>query len=53
MVSDFTYTKQDGSGTIALGTDFPAKILRFSLDEYPNAKLAKINANVFGKGLEL
>ena len=39
MVSDFTYTKQDGSGTIALGTDFPAKILRFNLDEYPNAKL--------------
>ena len=39
MVSDFKYTKQDGHGTIALGTDFPAKILRFSLDEYPNAKL--------------
>ena len=50
MVSDFTYTPpSDGEtrdeeddaphGTVGLGTDFPAKILRLPLDEYPGATL--------------
>jgi len=33
--SDFTYRGEEGTkGTVALGTDFPSKILRFSLGEY-------------------
>ena len=39
MISDFTYTKEKGSGTVALGTDFPAKILKFTLNNYPGMKL--------------
>ena len=46
MVSDFTYaptsdstSSTDNYGTIGLGTDFPAKILRFSLADYPESKL--------------
>lgn len=35
--SDYTYKGEEGtSGTVALGTDFPSKILRFSLGEYGN-----------------
>ena len=35
MISDFRYTGVDGTrGTIALGTDFPSKIVRLSVDEY-------------------
>ena len=33
FLSDYTY-KGDTSGTVALGTAFPSKILRFSLGEY-------------------
>jgi uncharacterized protein (AIM24 family) len=37
FVSDYTYTGEEGtSGTVALGTDFPSKIMRLSLDEYSN-----------------
>jgi len=33
--SDYTYRGEEGTtGTVALGTDFPSKILRFSLGEY-------------------
>jgi len=33
--SDYTYTGKEGTmGTVALGTDFPSKILRFPLGEY-------------------
>ena len=39
MISDFTYTNEKGSGTVALGTDFPAKILKFTLNNYPDMKL--------------
>jgi uncharacterized protein (TIGR00266 family) len=37
--TDFRYTKETGSGTVCLGTDFPSKIMRFSLDEIPNNSL--------------
>lgn len=33
FLSDYTYTGES-SGTVALGTAFPSKILRFSLNEY-------------------
>ncbi|KAL7514859.1 hypothetical protein ACHAXN_012269 [Cyclotella atomus] len=43
MISDFTYTPTPGSnttfGTVGLGTDFPAKILKFTLGDYPNSQL--------------
>ncbi|KAL3781911.1 hypothetical protein HJC23_004096 [Cyclotella cryptica] len=50
MVSDFTYTppttsteddakRRNNFGTVALGTDFPAKILKFTLSDYPDSKL--------------
>ena len=46
MISDFTYTPPStltssttNYGTIGLGTDFPAKILKFSLNDYPESKL--------------
>ena len=35
MISDFRYTGTEGTrGTVALGTDFPSKIVRLSVDEY-------------------
>jgi len=48
MISDFTYAppaagaedrRNKNYGTVGLGTDFPAKILKFSLNEYPESKL--------------
>ena len=37
FLSDFTFSGKEGTeGTIALGTDFPSKIIRFSLPEYGN-----------------
>jgi uncharacterized protein (TIGR00266 family) len=37
FLSDYTYNGKEGSeGIVALGTDFPSKILRFSLPEYGN-----------------
>jgi uncharacterized protein (AIM24 family) len=45
MISDFTYTptptggNNNKFGTVGLGTDFPAKILKFSLADYPNSQL--------------
>ena len=38
FVTDFTYDGKD-SGTVALGTDFPSKILRLHLNDYPNQTL--------------
>ena len=43
MISDFTYTptadNNNKYGTVGLGTDFPAKILKFSLADCPDSKL--------------
>jgi len=45
MISDFTYsppphtTESDNVGTVCLGTDFPAKILKLQLNHYPNSTL--------------
>ncbi|KAL7544338.1 hypothetical protein ACHAWF_007730, partial [Thalassiosira exigua] len=40
-VSDFRYdgSSRDGHGAVGLGTDSPAKILRFDLSRYPKARL--------------
>lgn len=34
FISDYTYQGETGSGQVALGTDFPSKILRLSVPEY-------------------
>ena len=35
LISDYTYEGAPGTtGTVALGTDFPSKILRLNVDEY-------------------
>jgi uncharacterized protein (AIM24 family) len=49
MISDFTYSPpppnnnssstDDNVGTVCLGTDFPAKILKLQLNHYPNSTL--------------
>lgn len=38
MVTDFTYTG-DKEGIVGLGTDFPSKILRLRLEDYPNSTI--------------
>ncbi|GFH55684.1 hypothetical protein CTEN210_12160 [Chaetoceros tenuissimus] len=45
FLSDYTYTGDgDTSGTVALGTAFPSKILRFSLGEYGNKLICQKGA---------
>lgn len=39
FLTDFKYEGSSGVGTIGLGTDFPAKILRFSLSDFDNNTL--------------
>jgi uncharacterized protein (TIGR00266 family) len=39
FLTDFTYTGDKGEGTVGLGTDFPSKILRLSLEDYENSSL--------------
>ena len=39
FLTDFRYEGNEGSATIGLGTDFPSKIMRFSLDEFENSSL--------------
>jgi uncharacterized protein (AIM24 family) len=35
FISDYTYNGPDGTtGTVALGTDFPSKIMRLNVDDY-------------------
>ena len=34
FISDYTYTGQTGKGLVALGTDFPSKIVRLNVNEY-------------------
>ncbi len=37
FISDYTYNGAEGTfGTVALGTDFPSKIIRLSLSDYGN-----------------
>lgn len=38
FLTEFRYHGDD-KGTVALGTDFPSKIVRLSLQDYPNAEL--------------
>jgi uncharacterized protein (AIM24 family) len=39
FLTDFTYTGEKGEGTLGLGTDFPSKILRLTLDDYEGSAL--------------
>lgn len=34
FISDYTYTGQTGKGLVALGTEFPSKIIRLNVNEY-------------------
>mmetsp|Transcript_15181 Transcript_15181/g.22172 ORF Transcript_15181/g.22172 Transcript_15181/m.22172 type:complete len:484 (+) Transcript_15181:87-1538(+) len=49
MVSDFTYHGGKGTtGTVALGTDFPSKILRLNLNQYGNKIICQKGAYLAG-----
>lgn len=39
FLTDFTYKGDKGEGTIGLGTDFPSKIVRLSLQDYQDSTL--------------
>jgi uncharacterized protein (TIGR00266 family) len=39
FLTDFTYKGDKGEGTVGLGTDFPSKILRLTLQDYENSTL--------------
>ena len=39
FLTDFTYEGTEGSATVALGTEFPSKIMRFSLEDFENSSL--------------
>jgi uncharacterized protein (AIM24 family) len=39
FLTDFRYESTTGSGTVGLGTDFPSKILRFTLADHPDGML--------------
>ncbi len=45
FISDYRYNGEEGTaGTVALGTDFPSKIIRFSLPEYGNKIICQKSA---------
>jgi uncharacterized protein (TIGR00266 family) len=39
FMTDFTYNSTSGEGLVGLGTDFPSKIVRLSLEDYENSTL--------------
>eukprot|EP00980_Cylindrotheca_fusiformis_P015461 scaffold4347_cov117-Cylindrotheca_fusiformis.AAC.5 len=39
FLTDFTYKGDKGEGTVGLGTDFPSKIIRLSLEDYEDSTL--------------
>ncbi|CAB9511650.1 Pfam:DUF124 [Seminavis robusta] len=39
FLTDFRYEGKEGTGTVGLGTDFPSKIMRFSLEEFEHSSL--------------
>jgi uncharacterized protein (TIGR00266 family) len=39
FLTDFRYEGTSGTGTVCLGTAFPSKILRFSLEDHPDSTL--------------
>ena len=39
FLTDFTYNSDKGEGLVGLGTDFPSKIVRLSLEDYENSTL--------------
>lgn len=39
FLTDFTYNGESGEGTVGLGTDFPSKIVRLSLEDYEDSTI--------------
>jgi uncharacterized protein (TIGR00266 family) len=39
FLTDFTYNSTSGEGLVGLGTDFPSKIVRLTLEDYENSTL--------------
>lgn len=39
FLTDFSYQNSTGKGTVGLGTDFPSKILKLDLSDFPNSTL--------------
>jgi len=45
FISDYTYTGEEGTkGVVALGTDFPSKIVRLNVEEYGGKIICQKNA---------
>ncbi len=44
FLTEFTYNSDKGEGTVGLGADFPAKIMRLSLDDYGGSIIAQRGA---------
>jgi uncharacterized protein (TIGR00266 family) len=44
FLTDFTYNGDKGQGTVALGTDFPSKIVRLSLEDHGGSLIAQRGA---------
>ena len=44
FLTDFAYTRPDGTGLVGLGTEFPSKILRLSLDDYGGSLICQRGA---------
>lgn len=44
FLTEFTYNRDEGEGTVGLGADFPAKIVRLSLDDYGGSLVAQRGA---------
>ena len=44
FLTDFTYNGPESSGTVALGTDFPSKILRLSLQDFGGSLICQRGA---------
>eukprot|EP00978_Attheya_sp_CCMP212_P042307 scaffold255492_cov44-Attheya_sp.AAC.2 len=48
MVSDYSFKGENGSGVVALGTDFPSKILRLNLQDYDGKIVCQKSAYLAG-----
>eukprot|EP00977_Amphora_coffeiformis_P028059 scaffold34685_cov183-Amphora_coffeaeformis.AAC.39 len=44
FLTDYCYDKEQGEGTVGLGTDFPSKILRFTLEDYGGSLICQRGA---------
>lgn len=44
FLTDYYYEKEEGEGSVGLGTDFPSKILRFTLQDYGGSLICQRGA---------